>query len=337
MKGLIGRRIIKTGISVLLTALICLSLNLPAEFAIIAAIVTIEPTASASIKKGFVRFPASAIGAAWAVILVSWLGESVLSYTLAAFLTIFFCQKLKLHDGILVATLTAVVMVPDIEGDYLLTFLSRLGTTTIGLTVSSLINFFILPPKFTPLIKEKLYPNFRIAGEVLAETMNGILHIKQATAPVPTSKYLALRQGTEKVGEIISFQEREWKYHKVKLSEYRHFLLLKKKNAIMQRIVLHLGNLQYVAEPGYFSESEKKLIMEVIQSFQSILNDPSFTIPGRHYVLVYDLDHHLKYEANQLRNSNEYFHHFTTKRVVFFELLSIHDSIEELNHLVSGE
>jgi len=37
-------------------------------FAVITAIVTIEPTAADSIKKAFVRFPASAIGAGFSVL-----------------------------------------------------------------------------------------------------------------------------------------------------------------------------------------------------------------------------------------------------------------------------
>ena len=43
-------------------------------FAVITAIVTIEPTAEDSIKKAFIRFPASAIGAAFAVLFTYFFG-----------------------------------------------------------------------------------------------------------------------------------------------------------------------------------------------------------------------------------------------------------------------
>ncbi|OIJ22449.1 hypothetical protein BKP45_01295 [Anaerobacillus alkalidiazotrophicus] len=324
----IGRRIIKTGIAVFITAFICLQLNLPAEFAVIAAIVTIEPTAFDSIRKGVIRFPASAIGAAFAVIFVALWGETVLSYTLAAVFTIFLCQKLKLNDGILVATLTAVAMVPDINGHFILTFLSRLGTTTIGITVSTLVNFLILPPKFTPLINEKLKATFLLASEVLSKTMQGIIESNPKRAINPT--YLKFRNTTEKVSELLSFQEREWKYHKIKISEYRNFYKLKKMNTIMQKIALHIGNLQYVNEPGHFTMKEKEVIIKSVQSIQLILENPSNSIPEDHYKLIGELDFQLRYEANQLSKSSQFFHHFTTKRIVYFELLSIHDSLEEL-------
>jgi uncharacterized membrane protein YgaE (UPF0421/DUF939 family) len=332
-KKLVGRRIIKTGISVFITSFICLTLDLPAEFAVIAAIVTIEPTASDSIRKGFIRFPASAIGAGLAVIFVYLWGETPLTFTLAAVFTIFLCRKLKLEDGILVATLTAVAMVPDIQGVYLLTFVSRLGTTFIGITVSSLVNFFILPPKFTPLIKEKLDPNIHMVGKILTNTIEIILGTSQTRAILPSDDYIKLRYSTEKVSELLSFQEREWKYHKIKLSEYRNFKKLKKTNTIMQKVVLHLGNLQYVNEPGYYTDFEKNLIREVVISIQDILKNPTYSIQDQHYFLVNELDNRLKYEANQIFSSDIYFHHFTPKRIVYFELLSIHDCLEELQEL----
>lgn len=334
--GIVGRRIVKTGISVFITALICIKLKLPVEFAVIAAIVTIEPTASDSIRKGLIRLPASAIGAGLAVFFVYLWGPTALSFTLAAVLTIFLCQRLKLYDGILVATLTAVAMVPDIYDHYFLTFLSRLGTTFIGLTVSSLINFFILPPKYSPLIKEKLGPNFQLVSQVLLETVQFVFRIKQTEVIIPSSAYNKLRQETEKISEMLTFQEREWKYHKIRLSEYRNFYRLKKTNTIMQKIVLHLGNLQYVNEPAHFTPSDQDIIMEAVISIQSILNNPSYAIEDRHYTLVYELDTRLKYEANQLLSSNHHSHHFTPKRIIYFELLSIHDCLEELQDLYKG-
>ncbi|MEW4224872.1 aromatic acid exporter family protein [Rossellomorea marisflavi] len=72
---LVGGRVAKTGIAVFLTALICELFNWPATFAVITAIVTIEPTATNSIKKAFIRFPASAIGALYAVVLSSFFGD----------------------------------------------------------------------------------------------------------------------------------------------------------------------------------------------------------------------------------------------------------------------
>lgn len=66
LRGMINRnwmgpRTLKTAFAVFLSAMICKALGFPVVFAVITAIVTLEPTASDSIKKGMVRFPASAI------------------------------------------------------------------------------------------------------------------------------------------------------------------------------------------------------------------------------------------------------------------------------------
>src|SRR5690625_6122938 len=103
--------IVKTTVSVFCTALLCQWIGWPPVFAVITAVVTLEPTIYDSIKKGIVRFPASAIGSFYAVLFISLFGNSVITYTLAASLTILTCYKLRLHAGLLVATITAVAMV----------------------------------------------------------------------------------------------------------------------------------------------------------------------------------------------------------------------------------
>ena len=83
-----GNRIVKTALAVFLTAFICQLIGWPPVFAVITAIVTLEPTVSDSIKKGIVRFPASAIGSFYAVLFIALFHTSPITYTLAAALTI---------------------------------------------------------------------------------------------------------------------------------------------------------------------------------------------------------------------------------------------------------
>lgn len=70
-----------------------------------------------------------------------FLGHQALSYALAAMFTIVTCQKLRLHAGTLVATLTAVAMIPITADHYFTAFLIRLATTSTGIIVSTLVNF----------------------------------------------------------------------------------------------------------------------------------------------------------------------------------------------------
>src|SRR5690625_613100 len=145
IRKIIGPRIIKTGISTFLTAVICIVLTLPPIFAVITAIVTIEPTAYASLKKAYVRFPASIIGAFIAVASLYLFGESALTYSLAATLTIFVTYRLKLHAGVLVAALTAVAMFPSVGDADFCNFFLWLSVTTFGLATSTRVHLFFCP------------------------------------------------------------------------------------------------------------------------------------------------------------------------------------------------
>lgn len=120
--------------------------NLPIIFAVITAIVTIEHTAADSIKKAAVRFPASAIGALLATAFYGLFGKGALTFALVAMATIAVCHKLKLDAGILVATITATAMIPDFQDHYFVSFFTRLGTTSIGIIVSTFVNFFCCRP-----------------------------------------------------------------------------------------------------------------------------------------------------------------------------------------------
>lgn len=81
MKKLLGgNRVIKTSVSCIADSLNFRFTRMPAVFAVVTAIVTIEPTVSDSIKKGIVRFPVSAIDSAYAVTFISQIISVLKSY-----------------------------------------------------------------------------------------------------------------------------------------------------------------------------------------------------------------------------------------------------------------
>lgn len=179
-----GHRIAKTAVAIAITAFICIWLDWPPVFAVITAIVTLEPTVTDSIKKGIVRFPASAIGSFYAVLFMSLFGNTTLTYTLAGTLTIITCYRLKLHAGLLVATLTSVAMIEVIHDQYIMAFFIRLGTTSIGLLVSTFVNMFIFPPNYQKVIAQYFQKINKHIGKALhaheqgAETKKEIATIK---------------------------------------------------------------------------------------------------------------------------------------------------------------
>ena len=65
-------------------------------FAVITAIVTVEPTAAGSVRKAAERFAASGIGAGFSVFFTYMFKDAPITYMLVTLSAIIFCQIAKL-------------------------------------------------------------------------------------------------------------------------------------------------------------------------------------------------------------------------------------------------
>ncbi|MFC5714300.1 aromatic acid exporter family protein [Thalassorhabdus alkalitolerans] len=329
---MIGGRIAKTGVAVLLTALICQFLQVPPVLAVVTAIVTIEPTAYESIRKGFIRLPASAIGAAISLGLVFFLGVTPYTFALSAILTLFICHNLKLQDGMLVACLTAVVMIPDIGVNYMGDFFTRLGGTFIGLITSTLVNVLLLPPKFTPALEKKLDQLFVMSGDILEELSSSVLQNNTIRPAAPQlEKYQRLRKEIEKSGELAEYQRKEWKFHHASFRELRKFMYLEKRLRILQRISLHLGHLQYIEGDLSFNDEEKRSVWALITSLKKALIAGPHTFDEEHYLLIENLKNQfITHNKNCSPLNTDHYHLFSGTSIALYEFLSLHDTVEDL-------
>ncbi|MBO8170526.1 MAG: FUSC family protein [Bacillaceae bacterium] len=242
IQKILGGRVLKTGLSVLITAAICQALQLPVMFAVIAAIVTIEPTAAASVKKGMIRLPAAAIGSGFAMFFDYLFGQVPVTYALAAVFTILVCHRLHWDDAILVATLTAVAMIPETEDHFLMAFFTRLATTSIGIIVSSLVNLFVLPPQFGSMIsnlKNDLY--FRSASLIRDSVRYALYH--EGNRKQLRMRFNRLSKDLERTFQYIQYQREEWGYRRHSMSDIRKFTAQQKELDLLQKMMYHIGNL----------------------------------------------------------------------------------------------
>lgn len=134
---------------------------------------------------------------------------------LAAVLTIFTCFRLNLHAGLLVATLTAIAMIEIVEDSYFLSFLIRLATTTIGLSVSTLVNMFVFPPNYhhsihkqTESIREKLSNHMKRCYYELIFT-------KMPLDMGMNKKVGAVYKELENAVLLSLYQKNDLKYHRI--------------------------------------------------------------------------------------------------------------------------
>ncbi|MRH41951.1 aromatic acid exporter family protein [Aquibacillus halophilus] len=331
----IGSRVVKTGVAVLVTSFICQWMGWPAVFAVITAIVTIEPTVSDSIKKGIIRLPASAIGSAYAVFFISVFGNSPITYTAAAVFTIITCYKLKLHSGLLVATLTSVAMIEVIHGNFLIAFFIRLGTTSIGLLVSTAVNMFILPPNYSNSILMNIHSLLKATGEELLDVSTKMVHEASTYTNEATlqKSFSQVKRNLDKTDVLIQFQNEEGKYHRLNEKEKKLFEEEKEKISALRLIHYHIGNLINTPLVDLsWTKEESANILATVEALAESMIYPDRYNKIKHQEEIHKLMEHFwiskRNATNEKENENPTF--FTAEIIILYELLSIYKLVEKL-------
>ncbi|WP_158738458.1 aromatic acid exporter family protein [Alteribacillus sp. YIM 98480] len=325
-----GNRVIKTGVAILITAWICQLLNWPPVFAVITAIVTLEPTVSDSIKKGIIRLPASALGSFYAVLFIYFFDHSPLTYALAAVFTIATCVKLKLHAGLLVATLTAVAMVEVLHDNYFISFLIRLGTTTIGLLVSTAVNMFILPPDYTQDIIQNINKMAQNTGTAIDKVFRKALEKDQKDVSSQKELMDQLDKKLHKTESLVRYQKEESKFHPLASNERDLFHLAQYQLIRLRLIRYHMDNLLNTPlETISWSAEERTVIMQAVRHLaESMKSDTYYDQPIHHKQVRHLME--LFWEENEeiTKNNNQHPTHFPPELIVLYELVSIYEQVE---------
>lgn len=331
---LIGGRVLKTGLAVFITSSICMIFNWPAVFAVITSIVTIEPTVSNSIRKGLVRFPASAIGSLYAVSFILIFGQSPITYTGAAVLTIVTCSKLKLREGLLVATLTAVAMIEVIHDNFMFAFFLRLGTTTIGLLVSTVVNFLILPPNYTNTIQSNIdraieasIDELKLFAHKLSLGQNDDSTLRSEEIFDQLHNQLILTE------ELLRFQRSEAYYHPITKQEKRELLKEQKQLRALKLMHYHIGNLNSTEVVAVrWKHFEMDYVIEAIHLITDTLaNLDTFDEQQQKKQVDELMNRFWKIpNTNPIQKEGEDRHYFHSESVILYELLSIFQLTEQL-------
>lgn len=277
-KHLIGARTIKTGIAIFLTAVFCMALDLTPIYAILTAVVTIEPTAKASLIKGYRRLPATVIGAGFAVLFTYLFGDqSPFTYALSATFTILFCTKLKLQVGTNVAVLTSLAMIPGIHDAYIFNFLSRTLTAIIGLVTSGLINFMVFPPKYYGQVEEKLSKTDALMYKLFYNRCQELI-LSRLQSDKSEKAYKNIFNLNNQVETLISYQRDELSYHKKKECDWKLLNQLTKRAYTNRLFITHLSNIIYLPKNTRvnFSGDEKMALLKISSSIKDIFYDGSF-------------------------------------------------------------
>lgn len=326
-----GSRIVKTGLAIFLTAVICEWFNWPPVFAVITAIVTVEPTVSDSIKKGLVRFPASAIGSAFAVLFITFFGNSPITYTLAAMATILVCFRLNLHAGLLVATLTSVAMVEVIHDNFLIAFFIRLGTTTIGLLVSTAVNMLVFPPDYRKDILKSIQRIGERAGSMLEQTFRTILFDGGANRQKEQLLVKQLIMDIRKTEKLIHFQRDEASLYPWVREREAELQMAEKQLLFLHNLEFHLDALLYIPlNTITWTIAERQMIMCAVTELANDLKHSTNYDHEKHQRQLKNItdlfwDNSIAKTASDAMRPTEFPPEFT----ILYELITIYDLVDK--------
>ncbi|MFB5661144.1 hypothetical protein [Alteribacillus sp. HJP-4] len=134
--------------------------------------------------------------------------------------------------------------------------------------------------------------------------------------------------------QLAYYQREEWKYHRYSRENVRYFEYEQKRLHAIERMVYHLNSLYMIEEEDRcaFTNEENEILQRSVQSITSILRSSSLLIPTPHYTLISELDNHFWHiqEHHPEAVPRKYHHHFPKEVIVFYVVLSIHDTLEEL-------
>ncbi len=326
-----GSRILKTGIAIFLTAVICEWLNWPPVFAVITAIVTIEPTVSDSIKKGLVRFPASAIGSGFAVLFITLFGNTPITYTLAAVFTIIVCYKFKLHAGLLVATLTAVAMVEVIHSNYLIAFFIRLGTTSIGLLVSTAVNMLVFPPNYKKVILENIQNIGERAGSILEQAFRTILYDEHNNTKEELKIIQQLTKEIQNTDTLINFQRDESNLYPWVRGNKEELLMAERQLFFLHNLEHHLTTLLLIpAHSISWTAKERGMIMDAVKELVNDLQHPAAYDSNKHQLQLKKItDFFWEDKETIAKNTEAHPTKFPPEFIILYELVTIYNLVDK--------
>lgn len=205
----IGMRTIKTGLSVALTFLICSALKIENPFfALIASSMAVESSVAESVNVSKNRLIGTFIGAIIAIVFVTLFPINPISTGIGIMILIYFSNLLKLKKSIKISTIVFIaILVNNDDSTRAQYALFRSLDTFIGLSIGTLVNYYIKPPN-------------------TSSDFSNYIHYKKKELNLIYTQFLSTPESLNYHDMIASLLEIEEKIKLIKEeSKYHHFSL----------------------------------------------------------------------------------------------------------------
>jgi uncharacterized membrane protein YgaE (UPF0421/DUF939 family) len=141
------RLAIKTALAGCLAMYLADVLRLPQPYwASITAMIVMQANLGAAVKQSWIRFAATAVGAAVSIPFVAYFDQNLFMFGVAVFATVLLCTVLHLEDGLRLAAVTvAIVLLIPHSGHPWVPALNRFLEVSFGILIALLVAEFVWP------------------------------------------------------------------------------------------------------------------------------------------------------------------------------------------------
>lgn len=268
----IGLRTIKTGIAVGLTMVIAKALQIEYPFfAIVAALIAVQPTVSDSWRVGLNRILGTLIGAVVGVVLVSLFPANFALLGIGTIILITIMNRLGWNEAINIAGVVLIAIFLDVGVNHISYAFHRLVDTFIGISVAVLVNYLIYPPTYDAKVLEgirEISKNMLLMNLYILENVRKDKEFNSNSIDERIS-LAKVEDAIEEAEKYIKLQVKEEKIKVYGDTKAKELIIIVK---IVKENHQHLQHIIGVVNKGVNKEVTS-LVLEDLESIQKQLND----------------------------------------------------------------
>jgi uncharacterized membrane protein YgaE (UPF0421/DUF939 family) len=156
------RLAIKTALAGCLAMYFASILRMPQPYwAAISAMIVMQTNLGAAVKQSWIRFAATAVGAAVSIPFMEAFGQNLVVFGVAVLVTVVLCTILHLEDGLRLAAVTiAIIMLVPNTGRPWVPALNRFLEVSFGILIALVVAEFVLPATALESLRQALAETF---------------------------------------------------------------------------------------------------------------------------------------------------------------------------------
>lgn len=273
---IIGARIVKTGVAVMITMGICKFFQLePAFFGAVSAVINMQPSILMTLKTARDQILVHVLGVGAGLLFGYLFGGNPLSMGAITILMIYLYLRLGLKSGISMGIVAAVFVLSSSQEQFLPNALKRTAVIFAGLSTAMLVNILLWPPRYKQQFIQKLEEGNREAVRYFCQAVQEYVqlnhsapdlnHVQKENVYRLNKEVRSLSGLLKREGEVLlsgySMQD-EWISNAEKLMDYNKALTEKADRIYDQVLERYERRMKSGAPP---ISNEFRGILEILE------------------------------------------------------------------------